>query len=87
MKEGKYPVARMVPSTICPQAVLYAYRMTTLGYQGEFLFVSLTKPRKPLSADTINSMATKWLHKQGSRDFSTHSTRGAAASEVINKGQ
>ena len=87
MKEGKYPVARMEPATICLQAVFSAYRMTTMDYEGEFLFVSLKRPRKPLSADTINSMTTKWLHKQGLRDFSAQSTRRAASSEMINKGQ
>ena len=87
MKEGKRPVARMGQATVCPQAVLAAYRMTTMGYEGNFVFVSPRRPRKPLSADTINSMTTKWLHKQGLRDFSAHSTRGAAASEMINNGQ
>ena len=87
MKEGKYPVARMEPATVCPQAVISAYRMMTMDYEGYFLFVSLKGPRKPLSADTINSMTTNGLHKQGLRDFSAHSTRGAAASEMINKGQ
>ena len=87
VKEGKYPVARMEPASICPQAVLSAYRMTTSDYQGEYLFVSLKKPRKPISADTINSMTTGWLHAQGLPDFSAHSTRGAAASEMISKGQ
>lgn len=87
VKEGKYPVARMEPASICPQAVLSAYRMATADYQGEFLFVSLKRPRRPLSADTINGMTTRWLHTQGLRDFSAHSTRGAAASEMINRGQ
>ena len=87
MQEGKYPVARMKPANICPRAVLSAYRMTTMDYKGQFLFVSLTRPRKPLSADIIDSMTTKWLHKQGLRDFSAHSTGGAAASKMINKGQ
>ena len=77
----------MEPASICHQAVLSAYRMATADYRGEFLFVSLKKPRRPLSADTINGMTTRWLHKRGLRDFSAHSTRGAAASEMINRGQ
>ena len=85
-KEGKHLVARMEPA-ICPQAVISAYRMMAMDHEGDFLFVSLKRPRKPLSADTINSMTTKWLHKQGLLDFPAHSTRGAAASEMINKGQ
>ena len=32
-------------------------------------------------------MTTKWLHKQGLRDFSADSTGGAAANEMINKSQ
>ena len=86
-KECKYPVARMEPATVCPQAVISAYYMMAMDYDGVFFFVSLKRPRKQLSADTINSMTTKWLHKQGLRDFSAHSTRGAAANEIINKGQ
>ena len=77
----------MEPATVCPQSVISAYRMMTMDYEGDFLFVSLRRLRKLLLADTINSMTTKWLHKQGLRDFSAHSTRGAAASEMINKGQ
>ena len=65
----------MEPATIYPQAVLSAYGMATINYEGEFLFVSLKRPRKPLSADTIKSMNTKWLHKHGLRDFPAHSTR------------
>ena len=85
MKEGKYPVARMEPVTIFPQAVLSAYRMTAMDYVGEFLFVCLKSPRKRLSADTINSMTSKWLHKQGLQDNVAHSAQGAAASQTINK--
>ena len=84
MKEAKYPLAHMEPATIYPQAVLSAYSLKTMDYKGEFLFVSLKRPRKPLSSDTINSMTTKWLHKEGLRDFSAHSTCGAAASEMVN---
>ena len=58
-----------------------------MDYQGDFLFVLLIKLRKPLSADTTDGVTTKWLHKKGLRDFSAHSTRGAASSEMINKGQ
>ena len=76
-KEGNYPVARMEPATVCPQAVIPAYGVMTMDYEEDCLFVSLERPRKPLSADTINSMTTKWLHKQGLRGFSAHSTRGA----------
>ena len=73
-KEGKYPVVRMERATVCPQAVISAYLMMTMDYKGDFLFISLKRPRKPLSADTINSMTAKWLHKQGLRDFSAHNT-------------
>ena len=70
-----------------PYGVPRQHRMLTMDYEGDFLLVSLKRPRKPLSAVTINSMTTKWLHKQGLRDFSAHSTQWAAASEMINKGQ
>ena len=75
----------MKPGTIGPQAVLSAYRMTTMDYQGEFLFVPLTKLRKTLYANTIKSMITKWLQKQWLRDLSADSTREAAAHRMINK--
>ena len=87
VKESKYPVACMEPGTICLRAVLSAYGMMTMDYEVEFLFVYLKRPRKQLSSDTIKSMTTKWLHKQGLQDFSAHRKRGAAASEMINKGQ
>ena len=77
----------MDAATACPQAGISAYFMMTMDYEGDYLFVSLKRRRKLLSADTINSMTTKSLHEQGFWDFSAHSTRGAAASEMINKGQ
>ena len=64
----------MEPAAVCPQAVISAYCMMTMDYEEDVLFISLKRPCKLLSAETINSMTTKWLYKQGLRDFSAHST-------------
>ena len=52
--------------------------------------MSLRKPRKPLSSDTINGLTTRWLRKHllelgelETDSFSAHSTRGAAATALI----
>ena len=47
------------------------------------LFVSLTQPQRPLSADTINSITTKFLKDHNLKGFSAHSTRGAAVTALI----
>ena len=52
--------------------------------------MSLRKPRKPLSSDTINGLTTRWLRKHllelgelEADSFSAHATRGAAATALI----
>ena len=75
VKEGNPPVSRMEPTTICLQAVLSAYRMTSMEYEGKFLFVYLKRPPKLLSAETNNSMNTNGCTSKGS-GISPHTAHG-----------
>ena len=79
----RYPVHRLEPASICPQRALDDYIAATADYDGPELFVSLTQPRRPLRADTINSITTKFLKDHNLKGFSAHSTRGAAVTALI----
>ena len=71
---------------MCPQSCLSVYLEKSKDYSGDALFVSLTFPRRPISADTINSLTTEWLHARGLTDFTAHSTRGSSATEMVAAG-
>ena len=85
-KEGLYPVARISLASVCPQSCLSVYLEKSKDYSGDALFVSLTFPRRPISADTINSLTTEWLHARGLMDFTAHSTRASSATEMVAAG-
>ena len=87
---ARYPIHNVTPPSIDPQRCLARYLKATGDYEGSEIFVSLRKPRKPLSSDTINGLTTRWLRKHllelgelGTDSFSAHSTRGAAATALI----
>ena len=87
---ARYPIHNVTPPSIDPQRCLARYLEATGDYEGSEIFVSLRKPRKPLSSDTINGLTTRWLRKHllelgelETDSFSAHSTRGAAATALI----
>ena len=87
---ARYPIHNVTPPSIDPQRCLARYLEATGDYEGSEIFVSLRKPRKPLSSNTINGLTTRWLRKHllelgelETYSFSAHSTRGAAATALI----
>ena len=60
---ARYPIHNVTPPSIDPQRCLARYLEATGDYEGSEIFVSLRKPRKPLSSDTINGLTTRWLRK------------------------
>ena len=87
---ARYPIHNVTPPSIDPQRCLARFLEATGDYEGSEIFVSLRKPRKPLSSDTINGLTTRWLRKHllelgelETDSFSAHSTRGAAATALI----
>ena len=87
---ARYPIHNVTPPSIDPQRCLARYLEATGDYEGSEIFVSLRKPRKPLSSDAINRLTTRWLRNHllelgelETDSFSAHSTRGAAATALI----
>ena len=80
---GSYRVHAIKPVGLCPQQAILRYSKLLQDYTSNRLFVSLTRPRRPLSADGINSITTKFLKDNGIQDFTVYSTCGAAASALI----
>ena len=78
---ARYPIHNVTPPSIDLQRCLARYLEATGDYEGSEIFVSLRKPRKPLSSDTINGLTTRWLRKHllelgelETDSFSAHST-------------
>ena len=87
---ARYPIHNVTPPSIDPQRCLARYLEATGDYEGSEIFVSLRKPWKPLSSDTINGLTTRWLRKHllelgelETDSFFAHSTRGAAATALM----
>ena len=83
-----YPVPRLHPVHVDPQYFMVQNLSLTSEVAGPALFYSLPKAgnRYPLKSDTINSITTKYLHARGLKDWSAHSTRGAAATALLVRG-
>ena len=77
------PIHALTPVTLCPHQAILAYLQLTQEITGNALFVLLSVPQRPLSADRINSITTKFLRENSIKDFMAHSTRSAAASALI----
>lgn len=69
--------------------MLQRYVSCTAWYEGEELLLTLPDhegKRYPLKSDTINSLTTKFLNREGYKSFTAHSTRGAAATSLLKRG-
>ena len=81
------PIPKIEPDIINPRFWLQRY-VTMTASRGFLLFWSL--PNKsafiPLSPNTINSITTRFLRANGLKGFTAHSTRGAAATTLLQKG-
>ena len=86
--EAAYPVVQLSPMQVDPQYWIAKYCEATSAFQGEELFCSLDlrQGRIPLRSDTINGITSRWLKSHGIKNHTAHSTRGAAATALINRG-
>jgi hypothetical protein len=83
-----YPIPHIEPTKCSPVMYILAYLEFTKDYTGPELFVTTpsAKGRRPLKADTINGLTTRFLHARGLQEYTAHSTRGAAATALLLKG-
>ena len=85
-KEGLRPVARISLASVCPQSCPSVCLGRSKDYSGDALFVPLTSPRRPIPADTTDSLTTEWLHARGLMELTAYSTRGSSAAKMVSAG-
>ena len=78
-----YPLHPMQRREFCPQFWIRRYISLTADFESTELLVSVSKPRNPILAATMNFLTTLFLQSAGLHDFSAHFTRGAAATALI----
>ena len=78
----RYPLHPMERREFCPQFWIRRYISLTADYERTELLLSVSNPRKPILASTVNFLTARYLRSAGLHNFSAHSTRGAAATAL-----
>ena len=84
-----YPIPSIHPFQCDPQYWLMQYICLSSQAKGPLLFCGLAgKPTagNPLKSNTINGITTRYLQARGLHQWTAHSTRGAAATALLNRG-
>ena len=84
-----YPIPSIHPFQCDPQYWLMQYICLSSQAKGPLLFCGLAgKPTagNPLKSNTINGVTTRYLQARGLHQWTAHSTRGAAATALLNRG-